>query len=397
MRYIACFLIIISIFSIFSSCEEVDPGAIQPTPPPEADPVSLVEFQGIETNGAMDWEYFSIGDEYYLAVANYSNNLTLTINSKIYKWNGYTFTLYQKIGTNGAMDFEYFSIEGNHYLAVANFSSGSTYNVSSVIYKWDIETATFILFQTILTSGATDWEYFNVNGNHYLVVANSYNGSIYNIPSEIIKWNGINFTENYQLIETHAAYDWEFFTIGENYFLIVANHYNGTTYNIDSELYQWDDGNKNFVFIQGIPTNGANDWEYFTSHGAAYLAVANYYSGTEYTINSRIYKWEGVLSGFTSIQPFETNGACDMEYFTIDDIPYIAVANTNDDDSRIIDSALYSWDADSEKIIAPQLVETTGAVAWKYFTLGDDPYLAVANYTDGANYNNVSMIYKVIR
>jgi hypothetical protein len=46
-------------------------------------------FQNIPTAGAQDWEFFTIGSESYLAVANYrdspSNN---NVDSKIYHWNG---------------------------------------------------------------------------------------------------------------------------------------------------------------------------------------------------------------------------------------------------------------------------------------------------------------------
>jgi len=47
----------------------------------------LLEFQEsqtIPTNGAEDWEYFTIGTEHYLVVANYPSNQ----DSKIYRWDG---------------------------------------------------------------------------------------------------------------------------------------------------------------------------------------------------------------------------------------------------------------------------------------------------------------------
>jgi hypothetical protein len=61
--------ILIIFFTLFFSCEE-------PEPPPEPSPVSFVEFQGIETNGAFDCTYFSIEDNHFFAVANAYNGST---------------------------------------------------------------------------------------------------------------------------------------------------------------------------------------------------------------------------------------------------------------------------------------------------------------------------------
>ncbi|MCP3871489.1 MAG: hypothetical protein GY703_25965 [Gammaproteobacteria bacterium] len=44
---------------------------------------------------------------------------------------------YQAVSTNGALDWEFFSIDGEHYLAVANHHNDSTYNVDSAVLKWD--------------------------------------------------------------------------------------------------------------------------------------------------------------------------------------------------------------------------------------------------------------------
>lgn len=67
-------------------------------------------------------------------------------------------------------------------------------------------------YQSIPTDSAMDWEAFTIDGNTYLAVANSYNGSSHNIDSKIYKWNGISFAE-YQSIPTNSAMDWEAFTI----------------------------------------------------------------------------------------------------------------------------------------------------------------------------------------
>ena len=90
-------------------------------------------------------------------------------------------------------------------------------------------------FQSIPTNGAYDGEFFTINNDSYLAVANMFDGSTYNIDSKIYKWNGTNFVE-FQTILTNAALDWEFFTIGSAYYLAVANYSNDSTFKIDSNI-----------------------------------------------------------------------------------------------------------------------------------------------------------------
>lgn len=62
----------------------------------------------------------------------------------------------------------------------------------------------------------------------------------HNIDSVIYKWNpGTKAFEVNQTIQTSGAYDWEFFTVGPYYFLVVANTFNGVTTHIDSTIYIW--------------------------------------------------------------------------------------------------------------------------------------------------------------
>jgi len=77
----------------------------------------FVEFQSIPTSGAADWEFFTIGSDHYLAVANYYNDSTHDLDSKLYRWDGTSFVEFHSIPTNGARDWEFFTIGSDHYLA----------------------------------------------------------------------------------------------------------------------------------------------------------------------------------------------------------------------------------------------------------------------------------------
>ncbi len=63
--------------------------------------------------------------------------------------------------------------------------------------------AFFVEVQAIPTNGARDWEFFTIGSNHYLVVANGHT------DSKIYKWDGSSFAET-QVISTSSATDWEF-------------------------------------------------------------------------------------------------------------------------------------------------------------------------------------------
>ena len=345
----------------------------------------FIEFQPVLTNGATDWEFFTIGDNHYLVVANYYNGSSYNTDSKIYQWNGSNFVEFQSIPTNGAFGWEFFTIGDNHYLVVANYYSGSSYNTDSKIYQWN--GSSFVEFQSIPTNGAYNWDFFTIGDNYYLAVANAYDGSSRNIDSKIYQWNGSNFVES-QSILTNGATDWEFFTIGDNHYLVVANFHNDSTYNIDSKIYQWN--GSNFVEFQSIPTNGAFGWEFFTIGVNHYLVAANYHNGSSFNIDSKIYQWND--SNFVEFQSILTNGANDWEFFTIRDNHYLVVANVYDGFTFDINSKIYKWYGLTFLEFA--LIPTNRAEDWEFFIIDSEYYLAVANFYEGSTHNTNSIIYK---
>ncbi len=340
----------------------------------------------IPTNGAYDWEFFTIGSDSYLAVANSRDDSTVNINSKIYKWNGTSFAEFQSILTHSATDWEYFTISSDSYLAVTNDGNGSTRNINSYVYRWN--GTSFAEFQSIPTSGAKAWEFFTIGSDSYLAVANHYNGSTTNIDSKIYRWNGASFVE-FQSIPTNGAHGWEFFTIGSDSYLAVSNHINGSNRNINSKIYKWN--GTSFVEFQSILTHSAGDWEFFTIDSDVYLAMPNAYDGSTFNLDSKIYRWNGV--SFAEFQSIPTNGAVDWEFFTIGGNAYIAVANSNNGSTSNLDSKIYRWNGIS--FVEFQSTPTNGAYDWKFFIIDSDVYLAVANFRNDSAYNIDSKIYKL--
>ena len=287
---------------------------------------------GLRTMGASDWESFTFNGEQYLVAANYSEGSSSSINSVVYKWNGSSFESVFVQPTKGARDWESFTIGGEQFLAVANSydSSVGGYSLNSTIYRWDGTAGDFVLLQTIATSGAMDWESFTINGEQYLAVANNYDGTSYNQNSEIYRWDSTagNFVL-LQSIATQGARDWGSFTVNGVQYLAVANNTDGSSGNINSVIYRWD--GSSFVELQSISTSSAFDWESFTLGGEQYLAVAN---GWQLSPASAVPDGsaDGAGGTFTVL-----GGAYGVAVTTIGSRTYALVGSAFDDGVQIID------------------------------------------------------------
>jgi uncharacterized repeat protein (TIGR01451 family) len=253
--------------------------------------------------------------------------------------------------------------------------------------KADGPIADFQEFQLIATNFATDFEFFAIGSHYYLAVANSFNDSSANVDSKIYRWDGAVFVE-FESIPTSGAHDWEFFTIGDNYYLAVANYVNDSGPNVDSKIYRWD--GTSFVDFQSLPTNGALDWEFFTIGNDSYLAVANNSNGSSPNEDSKIYQWNG--TSFAEFQSIPTSGAFDWAFLSIDDNSYLAVANSHNGFTPNIDSKIYRWNGTNFDEF--QSIPTNGAVDWEAFTIGSSYYLAVANYSEDPSLNTNSKLYQ---
>ncbi len=341
----------------------------------------------IPTQGAADWEFFTINGENYLIVANQYNGSTFNVDSKLYHWNGSGFTQIQTLTTHAVIDWEFFTIGTEAYLAVANYYNGSTYNTDSKIYHWN--GAGFDEFQTIPTQGAQGWEAFTFNGKSYLIVASHFNGSIFNLDSKLYQWNGTIFTPS-QSIPTEGAMDWEFFVINGEAYLAVANHRNASTYSVNSKIYHWN--GTSFEEFQSIPTQGAVDINSFKIGNYTYLAIANYTNSnaSSTAIESVIYRWNG--TNFSQYQSIPTQGAFAWEFFTVGKDAYLALANYKNDSTSNVNSKIYRWNGTWFSEF--QNIPTYAAKHLKPFSIGESTYLAVANYYNGVTYNFDSPIYQ---
>ncbi|XP_068185867.1 thrombospondin-type laminin G domain and EAR repeat-containing protein [Antennarius striatus] len=242
----------------------------------------FLRHQTLETHSAVDWETFHIYNHSFLVVANHrrARDSNHNIDSVIYRWNQVTklFEVNQTLPTSGAYDWEFFSVGPYHFLAVANTFDGRTTSISSTVYVW--LDGRFQPYQSIPTLGATDWETFQIHGRFFLAVANSqkvpdHGPSLYSINSTIYELNTLTQTFiPFQDVLTHSAVDWEFFTVGEEKFLVVANSHDGSSYSLNSVVYRWQ-GYEGFVPVHSLPTFGCRDWEHFSADGGSFLVYSS--------------------------------------------------------------------------------------------------------------------------
>ncbi|XP_059198263.1 thrombospondin-type laminin G domain and EAR repeat-containing protein-like [Centropristis striata] len=240
----------------------------------------FLRHQTLETHAAVDWEAFHIHNHSFLVVANHRRDSNHNIHSVIYRWNTLTklFEVNQTLSTSGAYDWEFFSVGPYHFLVVANTFDGQTTTISSTVYVW--VDGCFQVFQSIPTVGATDWETFQIDGRFFLAVANSQKvsdrgPSLYSINSTVYELNTLTQTFiRFQDVLTHSAVDWEFFTIGEEKFLVVANSHDGSSYSLNSVIYRWQ-GYEGFVPVHSLPTFGCRDWEHFSTNEGSFLVYSS--------------------------------------------------------------------------------------------------------------------------
>ncbi|KAA0163562.1 hypothetical protein FNF27_07930 [Cafeteria roenbergensis] len=343
-----------------------------------------------------------IDGQHYVAVANHRDNTwSYTIDSAVYRWapSSVEWQEHQRLRTTGAIDLEHMVIGGQHYLAVANHYDGSSFAVNSIVYRWSEALLEWEEHQSIPTIGATDWLHIEVDGSHFLVVANSGADALRGGPSVdsiVFQWeSSLLRWEVHQRIATKGARDWEHMVIDGQHYLAVANSYDGTTRAVDSVVYRWSSATLAWVEHQRIPTLGARDWQFVDTGIQQYLAVANYFDGVSYSVDSVIYVWSPVALAWQVHQSIRTDGAWDWEHMLVGGLHILAVANHIQGSSRLTDSVIYNWNSTTLDWDEHQRVPTVGATSWGSMTIDHQQYLGVTNYHDGNTAALSSFIFHV--
>uniref|UniRef100_A0A3Q3MM89 Thrombospondin type laminin G domain and EAR repeats n=1 Tax=Mastacembelus armatus TaxID=205130 RepID=A0A3Q3MM89_9TELE len=301
-------------------------------------------YQNISTQEARAWKHFTIGNKIFLVVAN--SRETEPELSVIYRWNQRLrrFLYYQTLETHAALDWEAFSIHNHSFLVVANHRRDSNHNIHSVIYRWNPKTKLFEVNQTLSTSGAYDWEFFTIGPYHFLAVANTFDGQTTTISSTVYVWLDGCF-QTFQNIPTVGATDWETFQIDGRFFLAVANSQKvsgrgPSLYSINSTVYELNTLTQTFIRFQDFLTHSALDWEFFTIGDEKFLVVANSHNGNSYSLNSVVYRWQG-YEGFVPVHSLPTFGCKDWEHFNSDEGSFLVYSSATSRLSKVFKLKTY--------------------------------------------------------
>ena len=251
-------------------------------------------------------------------------------------------------------------------------------------------TRKFFLYETIPTNGPRDIEFFTIADKHFLAVANHYDGTTYRVDSVIYQWNGHQFIA-VQNISTNGAAKFIYFQILQDVFLGVANFHNDTTHFINSVIYIWKDNR--FEKFQEIGTEGALSSTVFVINNETFMVFANTHNSKDgYSVHSSVFKWSG--GHFVKLQSLQTYGAGDVKSFNNDGDTFLAFANERNKSNSNIDSFIYKWDGN--KFVLFKSISTHAAVDWHPFVMCDQTFLVVANFFDESlqKYNIPSVVYQ---
>ena len=183
----------------------------------------------------------------------------------------------------------------------------------------------------------------------------------------------------------------EHFTINGSLFLAFANHRGDIkNYKTGSMIYKMNESTGRLSLYQSLQTKGALDLEYFSIANKHFLAVANHIDGTR-RLDSIVYQWNGKL--FVHFQKLSTNGAGQFTYFNVNGEHYLAVANYHDGSTYSTKSVIYKWS--SGKFNSFQDIPTEGAFGCTAFVINGDTFIAFANhYNSQHKYSVQSTVFK---
>ena len=176
--------------------------------------------------------------------------------------------------------------------------------------------------QRIFSSGVRDVEHFVIGSRHFVALANSFDGSSYRLDSFLYQWKESKL-QKVQSFTTNGAFDFEFFTVDQSnasssgpgvtqkeHYLAVANHYDDLDgYKTESIIFRWNSSRSLFQKFQSIQTEGAMRWKGFKIDSAQHLVVANFFDGTFHAVNSVVYRFSERSGAFLVWQSIPTIGA----------------------------------------------------------------------------------------
>ena len=355
----------------------------------------LTEFCRIPTSGARAVEPFEVDGASWLAVPQLATDVPGTpadmnggdsdTEVLLLRRAGSGYDVVAALDAPGGEDAEFFSIDGRRFLAVASIRSGAgpyDYTTPSRLFEWSGDK--FLPYQTFPGYAAKQWRHLEVDGRHFLALAQGLarpGQDAASRPSEIHEWNGSEFVP-FQTVASAWGYNWHGFAVDGRRFLAHADHVEpsvlhewdgsafvprqvlvekagrafadftveGTTYLLaacllgPSRLLRWD--GSAFVEHQVLDGPGAREWAVVHGSSGLYVVRVNFITGTPQAPNpqldSQIYRWHD--DRLEVVETFPTSGGTDVAVIEDPGGPLIAVSNALSPDVRFaVTSVIYRF------------------------------------------------------
>ena len=285
----------------------------------------------------------------------------------------------------GVLDVEYFTIDGDHFLTVANHYNGWSYKQDSVVYRW--EAGIFKEFQRIPTKGVRNAHYFTINTRKFMLFTNNMYGSN---EVSIYEWKNKKFGNKIQDIQiTYPQNRCSTFTIYKMSYIACGMR----SVSADAvTVRKWS--GKQFESFQALHSSYVRGRPHIIhSNSSVYLAIAKFRNyGNNLDIDSFIYRWNG--SKFVQHRSIPTHGARGWDSFTAaagEVFLVVAISYTPSGARYNVPSAVYKM-ADNMFDLYQKL-PTTWTEYVHAFTHKGKNYPAVVNYSDRNRKNLNSQVY----
>ena len=140
-------------------------------------------------------------------------------------------------------------------------------------------------------------------------------------------------------------------------------------------IYKMNEQSGKFNLHQTLQTRGDFGLEYFSIADKHFLAVANHYDGVTRQHDSAIHQWNGTR--FVVFQKIPAKGTWDIAFFKINRQNHLT-ATYHDGNTYSTKSVIYKWS--SGKFNKFQETPTEGALGCATFVINNDTVIAFANY-----------------
>ncbi|MBH3429074.1 hypothetical protein [Pseudomonas alkylphenolica] len=356
----------------------------------------LVPVQQLPTHCARCVQPFHMADQLYLAVAQFARDIPgespgmhagdSNVATRLYQWAAAGFTPVDDIPSFGAEDAEYFVIDGRQFLAIANIRSGIgpyQHDVESVIYTRDDDR--WLAFQHVESFGAKQWRHFEIEGQHYLALAQGIlvPGLETHHPatSRIYRWNGEDF-EVFQVLEGRWGYNWTHVEHRGRHFLAYADHL------LHSPVLEWRDGR--FEPWLEMAEEGGRAFAFFDVEGELLGVFAS--------ISGRTVLGTFSDQGFDLRQDLGGPGGRELALLEHEGQRYLArvafITGGREAPQTVQESELFHWRKDRFHKVAGFTTHGGTSAAW--FLADGHPHLVVANsLSPQVRFSNDCQVYRL--